>query len=82
MGPLQKASIKASFGPDLRSLIISLKYSGNMSEPKIGEFLQNFNIEVSKGSLSNILTKTADRLKKFTTEYIEQALLRLLPTDR
>jgi len=34
-----------------------------MSEPKIGEFLVNFKIEVSTGSLSNILTKTADRFE-------------------
>ncbi len=63
-GPLPEGFDQGSFGPDLRSLIISLKYSGNMSEPKIGEFLQNFNIEVSKGSLSNILTKTADRFEE------------------
>ena len=30
-----------------------------MSEPKIGEFLSNFDVQVSSGSLSNILTKTA-----------------------
>ena len=60
-GPLPAGFDQGDFGPDLRSLIISLKYSGNMSEPKIGEFLENFGIEVSSGSLSNILTKSADR---------------------
>jgi hypothetical protein len=44
----------------LRALILSLKYCGNMSEPKIREFLDNFDIEISAGSVSNILTKTAD----------------------
>jgi hypothetical protein len=33
---------------------VSLKYCGNMSEPKIGEFLENFDVQVSAGSLSNI----------------------------
>ena len=53
----------SDFGPDLRALILSLKYCGNMSEPKIGEFLENFGVEVSSGSLSNILTKTADQFE-------------------
>lgn len=47
------------FGADLRALILSLKYCGNMSEPKIGEFLQNFDVQISAGSLSNILTNTS-----------------------
>ena len=62
-GPLPEGCDQGDFGSDLRALIIALKYCGNMSEPKIGEFLENFNIEVSKGSLSNILTKTADRFE-------------------
>jgi len=62
-GPLPEGFDQGDFGPDLRSLIIALKYCGNMSEPKIGEFLGNFEIEVSTGSLSNILTKTADRFE-------------------
>jgi hypothetical protein len=48
------------FGADLRALLLSLKYCGNMSEPKIREFLENFDVEISAGSVSNILTKTAD----------------------
>ncbi len=48
------------FSASLRALIVSLKYCGNMSEPKIGEFLENFDVQVSAGSLSNILTKSAE----------------------
>ena len=48
------------FGANLRALILSLKYCGNMSEPKIREFLENFDVQISAGSVSNILTKTAD----------------------
>jgi len=58
-GPLPSGYGDSDFGPDLRALILSLKYCGNMSEAKIREFLENFDVQVSAGSLSNILTKTA-----------------------
>jgi hypothetical protein len=58
-GPLPTGYDRGDFGADLRALIICLKYCGNMSEPKIGEFLANFDVPVSRGSLSNILTATA-----------------------
>jgi len=57
--PLPDGYDVGDFGADLRALILSLKYCGNMSEPKIGEFLQNFDVQISAGSLSNILTNTA-----------------------
>ena len=59
-GPLPSGYDVGDFGANLRALILSLKYCGNMSEPKIREFLDNFDIEISAGSVSNILTKTAD----------------------
>ena len=59
-GPLPSGYNVGDFGADLRALILSLKYCGNMSEPKIREFLENFDIQISAGSVSNILTKTAD----------------------
>ena len=58
-GPLPSGYDAGDFGVDLRALILSLKYCGNMSEPKIREFLENFAVQVSAGSLSNILTNTA-----------------------
>jgi hypothetical protein len=67
-GPLPSGSDVGDFGADLRALIVSLKYCGNMSEPKIREFLENFDVQVSSGSISNILTKTADL---FTQEFDE-----------
>lgn len=65
-GTLPVGYAQGDFGADLRALIVSLKYCGNMSEPKIGEFLGNFDVQVSAGSLSNILTKSA---KTFEPEY-------------
>ena len=59
-GALPRGYDHGDFGADLRALILSLKYCGNMSEPKIREFLENFDVEVSSGSMSNILTRTAD----------------------
>ncbi|NOZ40451.1 MAG: transposase [Planctomycetes bacterium] len=59
-GPLPGGYDQGDFGADLRALILSLKYCGNMSEPKIREFLENFDVQISAGSISNTLTKTAD----------------------
>jgi hypothetical protein len=59
-GSLPSGYDLGDFGADLRALILSLKYCGNMSEPKIREFLENFDVQISSGSVSNILTKTAD----------------------
>jgi len=59
-GPLPSGYDTGDFGADLQALILSLKYCGNMSEPKIREFLDNFDVQISSGSISNILTKTAD----------------------
>jgi hypothetical protein len=65
-GPLPAGYDHGDFSAGLRALIVSLKYCGNMSEPKIGEFLENFDVQVSAGSLSNILTKSA---KLFEQDY-------------
>lgn len=65
-GPLPAGYDRGDFGANLRALIVALKYCGNMSEPKIGEFLENFAIQVSAGSLSNILTHSAS---DFEQEY-------------
>jgi len=48
-----------------------------MSEPKIGEFLANFAVQVSAGSLSNILTNTA---AMFEQEYQDVLTAGLLST--
>ena len=73
-GALPEGYDTSDFGPDLRALILSLKYCGNMSEPKIGEFLENFGVEVSSGSLSNILTGTAVQFEKAYGEILVSGL--------
>jgi len=63
-GPLPSGYDLGDFSANLRALILSLKYCGNMSEPKIREFLENFDVQISAGSVSNILTKTADAFEQ------------------
>ena len=65
-GPLPPGYDTGDFGPDLRSLILALKYCGNMSEAKILELLGNFEVQISSGSVSHLLTDTAD---DFADEY-------------
>ncbi len=65
------------FSANLRALIVALKYCGNMSEPKIGEFLENFDVQVSAGSISNILTNSAS---DFEQDYHEVLIAGLSST--
>ena len=63
-GPLPAGCDQGDFSANLRALILSLKYCGNMSEPKIREFLKNFDVQVSAGSVSNILTHSASAFEQ------------------
>ena len=51
------AGYEGEFGPGLRSLVITLYHASGMTEPKIIEFLSYFNISISAGQVSNLLTK-------------------------
>ena len=50
------AGIVGEFGPGIRSLVCTLKYVANMSQPKIREFLENCDINISQSTISRILT--------------------------
>lgn len=54
------AGYEGEFGPGLRALIPALYHSAGMTEPKISEFLTQFELSVSDGQISNILTKGLD----------------------
>ncbi len=73
-GPLPGGYDQGDFGADLRALILSLKYCGNMSEPKIREFLENFEVQISAGSISNILTKTAGSFAQEFNDIVQSGL--------
>ena len=45
------------FGPGIKALVLAFYHGGLMSEPKIIEFLENVDIQISKGALSNLLTQ-------------------------
>jgi Transposase IS66 family len=46
---------QGQFGPGLRALALTLYYAGEMSEPKLREFLGSAGLELSEGTLSNLL---------------------------
>ena len=48
--------IAGEFGPGIRSLVCTLKYVANMSQPKIQELLENCSILISQATISRILT--------------------------
>jgi len=50
------AGIVGAFGPGIRSLVCTLKYIANMSQPKIREFLENCGTDISQPTISRILT--------------------------
>jgi len=45
------------FGPGIKALVLAFYHGGLMSEPKIIEFLKNAGIQISKGTISNLLLK-------------------------
>jgi hypothetical protein len=48
---------EGQFGPGIKALSIAFYHGGLMTEPKIIEFLENVGIQISKGTISNLLTK-------------------------
>jgi hypothetical protein len=54
------AGYRGEFGPGIRSLVITLYYAAEMTEPKIIEFLDNMGILISEGQVSNLLIKDKD----------------------
>jgi len=51
------SGIVGEFGPGVRSLVCTLKYVANMSQPKIQELLENCGILISQSTISRVLTK-------------------------
>ncbi len=54
------AGYKGEYGPGIRSLVITLYYAAEMTEPKIVEFFDNMGILISDGRVSNLLIKDPD----------------------
>jgi regulator of replication initiation timing len=48
---------EGEFGPNVKALILSLYYGGNMTQGKLLEFLEDIGISISAGYVSNLLIK-------------------------
>jgi hypothetical protein len=57
------------FGSDLKALVVTLYYVGRVTENKIYSILTDFNILISEGEISNILTK--EKSEVFSAEIAE-----------
>jgi len=55
------AGYEGEFGPGIRTLVLTLYYGGEMTEPKIVEFLQHLGLFISEGQVSNLLTKKKEQ---------------------
>ncbi len=51
------AGYHGQFGPKVRAWVLAMYYGGQMSEPKILEFLQTAGLQISAGLLSDMLIK-------------------------
>ena len=49
------AGYEGEFGPHLKSLVLGLKHICLMSEPKILEFMEDYGVQISAGTISRIL---------------------------
>jgi hypothetical protein len=66
--------VKGEFGPGIRALVCTLKHVGNMSEPKILEFLENCGIFISQSTISRILTNDETGFNKEKKDIFRAAL--------
>ena len=56
LAPLPRG-YEGEFGPGIKSLVITLYFASNMSEPKIAELLASVGVRISDGEVSNLLIK-------------------------
>jgi hypothetical protein len=54
------AGYEGQFGPGLKTLIRTLYFGSQITEPKILEFVENIGIQISLGQISNMLIKGQD----------------------
>nr|QNO45178.1 hypothetical protein GMDKAGHH_00031 [Methanosarcinales archaeon ANME-2c ERB4]QNO46021.1 hypothetical protein OOGCPJEC_00006 [Methanosarcinales archaeon ANME-2c ERB4]QNO50348.1 hypothetical protein DELCLCLG_00002 [Methanosarcinales archaeon ANME-2c ERB4] len=70
--------IEGEFGPGVKSTVCMLKHVTNVSEPKIHEFMHNFDIHIAPSTISRILTKNNEL---FHQEKLDIFLAGLRSTD-
>jgi hypothetical protein len=65
---------KGGFGPTIKTLALVMKNVCNMSESKILEFFANFQIQISSGTLSNLLIQDQDTFHQEKKGLVEAGL--------
>jgi len=65
---------EGEFGPRIKALAIIMKNVCNMSEPNILDFLHNFKVQISAGTLSNILIKDKEQFHQEKNEIYKAGL--------
>ncbi|MBI4217928.1 MAG: transposase [Elusimicrobia bacterium] len=68
------AGYQGGFGPTVKALALVMKNVCNTSEPKILEFFGNFNVQISSGTLSNILIKDKETFHQEKKDLFEAGL--------
>lgn len=68
------AGYEGGFAPTIKSLAIIMKNIGNMSEAKIFDFFQNMGIDISAGTISNMLIKDKEAFHQEKKELVDAGL--------
>lgn len=63
-----------TFGPGIRSIVITLYRDSGMTEPAIERFLKTFNIQISKATISRMITEGHDDFHKEKEDIINAGL--------
>ena len=68
------AGYEGTFGPHLRTLVLTLAYGGGMSERKILELVQSTGIVISAGTVSSLLTEGRTAFEAEAREVLKAGL--------
>lgn len=68
------AGYEGGFDPTIKSLAIILKNIGNMSQAKIWDFFQNVGVDISDGTISNMLIKDKEPFHQEKKEFVAAGL--------
>nr|QNT35634.1 hypothetical protein BFFPPMPJ_00039 [uncultured Methanosarcinales archaeon] len=69
------SEIEGEFGPGVKSAVLTLKHVANVSESKIHEFMDNFDIHIAPSTISRILTKNNELFHQEKADIFRAGLL-------
>lgn len=73
LGPLP-AGYEGAYGPGIKTLVLVLKNDCNVSEPNILKLLQNAGIQISIGTISNLLIKQKEQFHEEKSEIVRKGI--------